>query len=194
MLAPGSVVVERSLMIMAAAPILGASALLRISLRSFPLRFGHWNRRGALFGDTNGSTWGRRLGWAMLTVILPVALLMQSSHGFSLVASGAFWYALPHAAVLSLVNAVAEEVIFRGLLQRPLVDRLGLPGGIWFQGAFFGLHHWGSSPSIIAGLAMFPILTLLGYVWGKAVYETDGLGWSVSFHTALGLAYFSAFP
>ncbi len=193
-LTPGNVVVERSLMMMVAAPILAVLALMRVSLKSFPLRFGQWNRRGALFGDSNGTTWERRLGWSMLVVILPIALLMQGSRGFSLLTSGAFWHVLPQAALLSLVNALAEEVVFRGLLQPPLVERHGPSRGIWLQGAFFGIHHWGSAPSIIAGLAMFPILTFLGYVWGKATHETDGLGWSVSFHAALGVAYFSAFP
>lgn len=190
-LRPESSVLERSLLVVAAFPMLLAPLVLGVPLHGFPLRFGSWGSAGVPMGRAT-TTWRRALALALLGFILPVALLLQAAAGFAPWQTGALWPALPGIVALALVNALGEELLFRGLIQRPLVDRLGASAGVWFQAAFFGIHHWGSSPSIVAGLAMFPFLTLLGALWGRATLETRGLAWSVALHGALGVAYFSS--
>lgn len=186
--------VRRSFLLVPAIPMLLVYLWLDRRPAHYPFRFGEWTPVTRLLssGDTE-RTWSRQFGVWLLLAIAPLALLMQAAVGFSPVSNGTLWPYLMPLAGLALLNASAEEVLFRGLLQPVLVQRLGAPGGIAVGAVFFGMHHFGSSPSPLAALPTLLITAWLGLVWGKSVHETRGLGWAVLTHASIDLAFFSAF-
>lgn len=82
------------------------------------------------------------------------------------------------------VSVLAEELLFRGLLQGALVARLGPAHGIALTTGLFGLAHLPFSPAfaLVAGVAG------LGYGW---VHQLSGrLGAAVLLHAAVNLLHF----
>ncbi|GAB3386066.1 CPBP family intramembrane glutamic endopeptidase [Azotobacter armeniacus] len=82
------------------------------------------------------------------------------------------------------VTVLAEELLFRGLLQGALVQRLGTVRGIALSAALFGLAHvpFSLSFALLAGVAG------LGYGW---VMQLSGrLGAAVLLHGAVNLLHF----
>jgi membrane protease YdiL (CAAX protease family) len=53
---------------------------------------------------------------------------------------------------LGIAPGIAEEILFRGFLQRGLVTRIGTPGGVLLTAAVFGLAHFDPIHSCIAFL------------------------------------------
>lgn len=91
---------------------------------------------------------------------------------------------LPWLAVNLAGTVLAEELLFRGLLQGILVNRCGVPGGIALDAALFGLAHapFGPAFALVAGAAG------LGYGW---VMQLSGrLGATVLLHAAVNLSHF----
>ncbi|MCP5070337.1 MAG: CPBP family intramembrane metalloprotease [bacterium] len=76
--------------------------------------------------------------------------------------------ALAALVVLGLMPAVAEELLFRGFIQRILVDRLGAWVGIVIAAALFGLGH--ADP--VHGSAAF----ILGLFLGTLTFIAGGVG------------------
>lgn len=72
---------------------------------------------------------------------------------------------------LNLSGAVlAEELLFRGLLQRWLVQRLGAVAGLGLTALLFGAAHWPFSPlfaavAVLAGLGYGLVFHLSGRLW-----------------------------
>lgn len=90
-----------------------------------------------------GLAWSLRAGWPpfeqltdQVIAILGAALLRGSAAVF---------------VIVSLVAGIAEEALFRGVLQSALVETLGAAGAILAAGAFFGLAH--AVTPLYAGLA-----------------------------------------
>jgi uncharacterized protein len=85
---------------------------------------------------------------------------------------------------LNLGGAVlAEELLFRGLLQRWLVQRLGAVAGIGLTALLFGAAHWPFSP-LFATVAM---LAGLGY---GLVFHLSGRLWpAMALHLAVNLCH-----
>ncbi|MGQ0736975.1 MAG: CPBP family intramembrane glutamic endopeptidase [Acidobacteriota bacterium] len=178
----------RVLFIVPAAPILMVLMAWKTPLGELPLRFGSWTGTGRLFGR-NPTSWRRRLVLAVGLFVLLIAIPGQGAAGFESVLTGRLWTALPSIVALYVVNAVVEETLFRGLFLPVIARATGAGAAIWLQAFFFGLHHWGSSPTVVQGAVMMLPLTVLGAVWGKGTHDTRGLGWSVSVHAGLGVAY-----
>ncbi|MCC6074971.1 CPBP family intramembrane glutamic endopeptidase [Pseudomonas sp. GCM10022188] len=91
---------------------------------------------------------------------------------------------LPWLAVNLGVTALAEELLFRGLLQGALVARLGAARGIGLTALLFGLAHapFSAAFAVAAGLAG------LGYGW---ILQLSGrLGAAVLLHGAVNLGHF----
>lgn len=87
-------------------------------------------------------------------------------------------------AVTLGVTVLAEELLFRGLLQGALVARLGAARGIGLTALLFGLAHAPFSP----GFALAAALAGLGYGW---VMQLSGrLAAAVLLHGALNLLHF----
>ncbi len=86
--------------------------------------------------------------------------------------------------VLNLGGAIlAEELLFRGLLQRWLVQRLGALIGIGLTALLFGAAHWPFSP-LFAAVAM---LAGLGY---GLVFHFSGRLWpAMLLHLAVNLCH-----
>lgn len=94
----------------------------------------------------------------------------------------------PELAVWLAVNlgvtALAEELLFRGLLQGALVARLGAARGIALTALLFGLAH---APFSI-GFAVVAVVAGLGYGW---VLQLSGRLWAaVLLHGAVNLMHF----
>ncbi len=179
---------ERGFILLPALPMLAVG--LFFHREELPLRFGDW---GARAGSGPGpQTWGRSMLWALVLVGLPCFLLLQSTVGFAPVRNGTLWPALVPVILLALFNAFSEELLFRGLIQTPLVEDLGARPGVLLQAAFFAIHHWGASPSIAAGAPMAILLVIAAYWMGLSVLGTRGLGWAIAFHAILDFTFFSA--
>lgn len=86
--------------------------------------------------------------------------------------------------VLNLGSAVlAEELLFRGLLQAWLVQRLGPPLGIGLAALLFGAAHWPFSP-LFAAVAM-----LAGLGYGLAFHFSGRLWPAMLLHLAVNLCH-----
>lgn len=88
----------------------------------------------------------------------------------------------------SVVNALLEEVAFRGLLQGALTSLLGVEIAIVLQAALFGLAHWHGFPSGPLGAAMAGSWALL---LGWARHRTGGLITPVLAHIAADAVIFA---
>ena len=124
----------------------------------------------------------------LLAIFLPLALMMQASVNFMPVTSGRLWSALAPLTVLALLNAVGEELVFRGLVLPSLIPLAGTTPALWLQGVFFGLHHWGSSPDPVSGDGTIR----LALPEGSSVQQTQGLAWAILTHMSLDCALFWA--
>jgi len=186
---PANTFFHRSFLLIPAIPMLVVA--LRFSSRPYPLKLGNWKARCNV-AMLSRQDWVTAMRGALLYFALPALLLFQAGVRFEPVKTGQLWAWLPTILGLSALNGFAEELLFRGLMMIPLVEFLGLRKGLWFQAAFFGLHHWGASPAAIAGLPVAVILTLLGALFGRSTLETGGLAWAVVFHAALDVASLSA--
>ncbi len=92
------------------------------------------------------------------------------------------WFAA--FAVANLLNTcVAEELLFRGMLQRRLVARLGGALGLAAAAALFGLAHFPAGAGFMAVAAVAGLLYGLVYRW------TGRLAWAVLAHWGLNLAH-----
>ena len=93
----------------------------------------------------------------------------------------------------SAANAIAEEVVYRGFIQPAFIHYGGVGAGLWVQGLFFGLIHWGLSVGVLAALPTSLLIGVGSVVWGKAAYETRGLGWTIVAHFLIDLAIMAAY-
>jgi uncharacterized protein len=136
---------------------------------------------------------GRALltGYALFCVIL--FIVMQANVGFGPVRNGTLWPLLPAIGLAAVTNALAEEVIFRGLIQPAFIRAGGVAAGLWMQGLLFGLMHWGMSVGVLAALPVSLLIGLGSVVWGKIAVDTGGLGWVVLAHMMVDLCVMSAF-
>lgn len=190
----GRALFERSFVLIPALPMLAVGRLM--CRDNLPLRFGDW--RASASSDTSAGSagaagaWDRSLLWAFLGIGIPGFVLMQSTVGFGPIKTGTLWPALVPVLGLALFNAFSEELLFRGLIQTPLVEYLGAVPGVGLQAIFFAIHHWGASPSVIAGAPMAVILVFVAIWMGRSVLATGGLGWAVALHAILDFVFFSA--
>ncbi|NIR46970.1 CPBP family intramembrane metalloprotease [candidate division KSB1 bacterium] len=183
---------QRSFFLMPALPMLVVYFFLKGHADRQLLPWGNWQGSTRLFFENETKqSWRKQLVRWLLFIALPFALLMQISAGFAPIVSGKLFIFFIPIVLMALFNAFAEELIFRGFIQAGLVDYLGPGLGLWLQGLYFGIHHWGASPDLIAGLPPALIVGFFGVVWGKSVLETNGLGWAIACHMFFDVAFFS---
>lgn len=124
----------------------------------------------------------QRAWLAALATLLAVPLLAL---GLGLVGWQPKWPALiwDWLAVNLLVTVLAEELVFRGLLQPALVSRLGARNGILLTAALFGAVHLPFSPlfAVLAGLA--------GLGYGLAFHYSGRLSVAVALHLSVNLCH-----
>ena len=160
------------------------------------LRFGwgDWSVRGRdLSARSRSESWARRIVTGYLGFTVVIFFVMQANVGFAPLRSPATPGFLPAVVAAALANAVAEELVFRGVLQPAFVRFGGLAAGIWMQGLLFGLVHWGNSVGVLAALPVSLMIGLGSVVWGKAAVETAGLGWVIIAHAMLDVGVMTAF-
>ncbi|WP_166264658.1 CPBP family intramembrane glutamic endopeptidase [Marinobacter caseinilyticus] len=91
-------------------------------------------------------------------------------------------------AVSNLLNTcVAEELLFRGVLQRCLASRLGQLVALATASVLFGLAHWAG------GWAYVALASAAGLLYGLAYLWTGRLVWAVLVHWALNMSHFLLF-
>lgn len=86
-------------------------------------------------------------------------------------------------AVNLLATVLAEELVFRGLLQPLLISRLGARNGVLLTAALFGAVHLPFSPlfALLAGVA--------GLGYGLAFHYSGRLAVAVALHLAVNLCH-----
>lgn len=88
---------------------------------------------------------------------------------------------LPLLVVLVVVGApVVEEIVYRGLLQRPLLDRFPGFAVVLFTSAVFALIHFRP--------VEYPGLFAAGLVFGICAWRTGRLGSAIAAHVGFNLA------
>jgi len=160
--------------------------------RRVPLRFGNWRAQTRVKLPLLGYvSWS----WAFLLVAvfvgLPFFLVFQSQVGFEPILCGALFRMAPALLLMALANGLVEEVVFRGFFLSALTPATGVRAAVWLQAIFFGLHHFGSSPVPMQALTTMLVSTLVGYLLGRSVVGTRGLGWAVLIHMMADLTFFS---
>jgi membrane protease YdiL (CAAX protease family) len=158
-----------------------------------PLRFGNWRVLTKASQREAPVTWLRMLGAITLFGGATVFLMMQAAVSFEPIRSGQLIGWLPAILAVSLVNASAEEWIFRGFALPAAITAAGVARGVWLIGLWFGLHHWGLSVQILASLPGALLLGIGSVFFGKSVGETGGIGWAIAMHAVFDVAIFSAF-
>lgn len=137
--------------------------------------------------------WGRQLVGGYGVFCLVFFAVMQANVGFAPLRTGTLWGLLPAVLLAAVGNALAEELIFRGLLQPAFIRGGGVAAGLWVQGLMFGLMHWGLSVGILSALPVSLLIGLGSVVWGKAALDTRGIGWVVVAHAMVDVALMTAF-
>jgi membrane protease YdiL (CAAX protease family) len=142
--------------------------------RDHPLRLGigDWQvkARDLSAKDTKRS-WTFSLFTGYLVIVVLAFVGLQAAAGFAPITTGALWALAPAILGAAVVNAVVEELIFRGFMQPAFIAYGGVGPGLWIQGMMFGLMHWGTSVGVLAAL---PVSLGIGFgsiIWGKAAYE-----------------------
>lgn len=74
---------------------------------------------------------------------------------------------------------VVEELFYRGLVQRTLVDRFGAIGGVAATGVIFGAVHF--------SLVELPALAVAGFAFGALAQRTGRLGPAIIAHVTFNL-------
>lgn len=75
-------------------------------------------------------------------------------------------------AGFSVVNAIAEEFLYRGVLQTELTAHLGATTAVVVQAAAFGVAHWSGFPSGWLGMLMS---ASYGLILGIVRHRTGGI-------------------
>ncbi|MGH7471063.1 MAG: CPBP family intramembrane glutamic endopeptidase [Longimicrobiales bacterium] len=161
-----------------------------------PLTLGIGNLR-AVARDVSRKTppipWSRHLLGGYTGFCIVFFFIMQANVGFRPMISGSLWPFIPAVLLAAVANALAEEFIFRGMLQPAFIRAGGIAAGLWMQGLMFGLFHWGMSMGILAALPVSLLIGLGSVVWGKAALDTGGMAWVVLAHTLVDIGLMSAF-
>ena len=145
-------------------------------------------------GVGDGETWGRlliTLG-GMITLITAAVVWMQLARPAGL-RLRALPRALPLALVFAVINATAEELIFRVALITsldPMVGdgHIGAAAVALISAALFGLPHFAGSPGGPVGVLMSGFL---GWLACTSVFQTGGIVWALSLHVALDVVIFT---
>ena len=140
--------------------------------------------------------WGWRwsdLGWGTLVwlgavvvqVVVAVALesagVPMSSNTEGLDASTPTGYLVATALAAVIAAPLVEELVFRGVLQRALVGRLGVVTAIAVQAVVFGAVH--ADPTFGSGnIGLVLVLTMVGAAFGVGVHLTGRLGTGIVAH------------
>lgn len=83
------------------------------------------------------------------------------------------------AALCALMNAFAEEFLYRSALLPQVLPLFGKGASLILVAGWFGIGHYFGVPTGITGVIL---TTIGGWVFAKAMVETRGMGWSLFLH------------
>ncbi|MFO7581873.1 CPBP family intramembrane glutamic endopeptidase [Guyparkeria sp.] len=90
-------------------------------------------------------------------------------------------------AGVNLVIVAAEETLFRGLLQRHILHRLGAVHAWWLTAVIFGLAH------LPFGAEFAAVATIAGLGYGYVAWQSGSLWPAIGLHWVVNLLHFSLF-
>jgi membrane protease YdiL (CAAX protease family) len=98
---------------------------------------------------------------------------------------------IPVILLLSAINAFDEEVYYRMTLLSTLPKVVGKQQALLLNAFLFGMaHYYGGSPAGWVGVLM---TGFLGWLLGKAMYETEGLAWPWIMHFVPDVVIFTSY-
>ncbi|WP_161865284.1 CPBP family intramembrane glutamic endopeptidase [Pseudomonas yangonensis] len=126
------------------------------------------------------------LQWAWLVCLATLLLTPVLAMALGLVAWQPKW---PQGLLLWLavnlgVAVLAEELLFRGVLQPALVKRLGTRPGLLLTAALFGAAHLPFSPLFAA------VAACAGLGYGLAFHYSGRISLAIALHAAVNLVHF----
>lgn len=136
----------------------------------------------------------KRAGILMVPLALPLAVLLAEAE-YRLISPNSLipaWDPLQLAFItIVMVGFVglAEELLFRGILQRTLQRRFGYWSGLLVTSAIFGLMHSGYGVPLEIAFA-----GVIGLVFGLVYDWTDSLALVTVIHGALNVFLFAIIP
>ncbi|UCG89116.1 MAG: CPBP family intramembrane metalloprotease [Gemmatimonadota bacterium] len=136
---------------------------------------------------TRGKTVGWSVGAAVLLVLMAVASIVVLTSGLQ---AGTYLASVPLGLTFALINAVKEEVLYRGLiLGRTL--RFGFRFALLCQLVWFVLIHMlyaggGRSIGMMIGIAFFALVAS----W--MTWKTESVAFAVQAHTGIDFMIFAA--
>lgn len=159
----------------------------------FRLGVGNWNATTRDFTHKSKPESYLRSLFGFAVFALVMAVITQMSVELKPLREGTLFPLIPAVLLAALVNATIEEFIFRGVMQPAIVGSAGIARGLWIQGMFFGLIHWGMSVGALAALPTSMLIGVGAVIWGKAAIATRGLSWVIVAHTMVDIAIMAAF-
>jgi len=124
--------------------------------------------------------WNRVIrGWLPYFVIIITAVLVFQIRPNLDQLSRALIF-LPAILLAAVINALAEEFIFRSMLLARLEHVIGAQGAIWMTTGLFGLMHYFGEPGGPFGVLL---AGYLGWLAAKTMIETRGFVWALVVHT-----------
>lgn len=156
--------------------------------------FGNWLVRSRdLIAAEPLQSWLAKLFGGYLLFVAVLVVLIQAPIGFKPMLEGTLWPLLTAVLIAAAANAIAEEIVYRGFIQPAFVQYGGVAAGLWMQGLFFGIVHWGLGVGVLAALPVSLLIGIGSVVWGKATYETRGLWWAIVAHFFVDVAIMAAY-
>ena len=119
---------------------------------------------------------GFSLRYALIIITLLLFFMVPALHpSLSNLSVGSVLF----AALCAVMNAFAEEFLYRSALLPQVLPLFGKGRSLILVAVWFGVGHYFGVPSGITGV----ILTGIGgWVFAKAMVETRGMGWSLFMH------------
>ncbi len=91
-------------------------------------------------------------------------------------------------ASFSVVNALLEEIVWRGILQNWLMTFMSAPAAVFVQAASFGAAHYNGFPSGLVGMGLAAVW---GAMIGALALQSKGLAAPVVAHIAADAVIFA---
>ncbi|MBZ0304132.1 MAG: CPBP family intramembrane metalloprotease [Anaerolineae bacterium] len=83
------------------------------------------------------------------------------------------------AALCAVMNAFAEEFLYRSALLPQVLPLFGKGASLILVASWFGIGHYFGVPSGVTGVI---VTTIGGWIFAKAMVETRGMGWPLFLH------------
>lgn len=140
-------------------------------------------------GVADGDSWAS-LGLTFLVIAtLATTLTVWLQVGRrSRVTAAALLRALPVGAAFAVVNALAEELLFRITLTQSLSGVVSSGTIAIISAVLFALPHWFGNPGRLPGMVL---AGFLGWFLALSVVQTGGLGWALVIHGTLDVVIFT---